>query len=231
WDSLMAGKVLMRRYDILSQQLAETVAEQLKNKPESCLGLPTGRSPQGCYKLLGQWSQAGKVDWSRASCFALDDYMEADESISFQTFLETHLYKFTNLTAGQKHNPRDVDDYDSLIEQHGGLDLTLLGLGTNGHIAFNEPHTPLESFTHCIWLTESTRTANKSYFPENVTIPHRAISMGIRTILNSKRIILVVSGKNKKQALEKSLCGTPAPAVPASFLCLHPNLTVIKDFE
>lgn len=227
----MAGKVLTERYETLSRQIAQTVADQLKAKPTSCFGLPTGQSPKGCYKLLGAWSKALELNWEKASCFALDDYLEAEESITFQTFLEDNLYCHTNLSGDRRFNPRFVDDYDDLIASRGGLDLTLLGIGANGHIAFNEPGTPLESWTHCIWLTESTRDSNKRYFGSNVTVPHRGITMGIRTILESKSLILVASGNNKKRALERALAGPVDPSIPASFLSLHPNVTVLKDFN
>jgi glucosamine-6-phosphate deaminase len=219
------------RYQLFSEEIAEIVAAQLQSKPDSALGLPTGNSPLGCYRLLSKWSQEGNVDWSQARCFALDDYLDSDEQITFQHFLETNLYQFTNLKNENKFNPRLVDNYDLLIEQSGGLDLTLLGIGTNGHIAFNEPGTPLESWTHTVLLTESTRRANQSYFSQTTSVPYTAITMGIRTILASKKLILIVSGENKRDILERALLEEINPNIPASYLSLHPHVTVMTDFD
>jgi glucosamine-6-phosphate deaminase len=215
----------------LSRQAAEAIVEQLKEKPGSCLALPTGRSPVDCYELLANWSQQKRIDWSKAKCFALDDYLDVDESISFQTFLEMHLYRHTNLPANHRYNPRFTDNYDQLVEQCGGLDLTILGLGNNGHIAFNEPLTPQLSFTHCIWLTTSTRVANQYYFEEAPVVPLRGITMGIATILASRKIILLASGEHKRDILEKAISGKIDINLPASLLTIHPNLTILTDFE
>ncbi len=223
--------VIVEKYEALSEEIADVVAAQIRSKPNSCFGLPTGNSPLGCYKFLGDWSKQKKIDWSQTKCFALDEYVDADESITFQHFLQTNLYQYTNLQDQNKFNPSACDDYDSLIAAHGGLDLTILGLGANGHIAFNEPGTPLESWTHSIWLTESTRKANQSYFAATTTVPYRAVTMGIRTILNSRKLILIASGAHKKDILEQALLGAVDPNIPASYLSLHPHVTVLTDFE
>lgn len=218
-------------YETLSQEVALLVEEQLKQKPNSCLALPTGRSPLGCYKLLALWSQEKRMSWSQARCFALDDYLDVDESVSFQNFLETHLYRYTNLPVDQRYNPLFTDDYDEWIEKCGGLDLTILGLGNNGHIAFNEPFTPRLSWTHGKWLTKDTRVANQYYFEGVQAVPFRAITMGISTILSSRKIILIVHGKHKRDILEKATSGIVNSSVPASFLTLHPHLTILTDFQ
>ncbi len=223
--------VIVEKYEALSEEIAEVVVAQIRTKPDSCFGLPTGNSPLGCYKLLADWSRQKKIDWSQTRCFALDEYVGADESITFQHFLQTNLYQYTNVPEPQKFNPSAFDDYDALIESKGGLDLTILGLGANGHIAFNEPGTPLESWTHSIWLTESTRKANQSYFAAGTTVPYRAVTMGIKTILNSRKLILIASGAHKKEILEKALLGAVDPNIPASYLSLHPHVTVLTDFE
>jgi glucosamine-6-phosphate deaminase len=222
-------------YQEFSFAVAQEIQKQIKEKPDSKLALPTGHSPRGCYDLLGRVSQKGEIDWRKAKCFALDDYLDANEADSFQNFLQTHLYKFTNLPAQSCLNPRFYDNYDQLITDTGGIDLCLLGLGTNGHIAFNEPSTSARSWTHCVFLTESTRRANKNDFcppdgEECKVVPERAITMGITTILASKRIILAVSGEHKKPVLLKALQGTVDPMVPASYLTTHKNLLVITDF-
>ncbi len=226
----MAQK-LTTLYEMLSLEMAEAIAKQLRSKPDSNIGLPTGASPLGGYKLLSQWSIEKRLDWTQARCFALDDYLDADEDESFEYYLEENLYKSTNLPSDHKFNPRRTDDYDSIIKGFGGLDLTILGLGQNGHIAFNEPGTPRTSWTHCTWLAESTRKANQTYFGPEEEVPRRALTMGIETILASRKIILIASGKQKHATLERALLGTVDVNVPASFLSLHQDVTVISDFE
>jgi len=229
--------------------VAKQVQDQIKNKTDSHLALPAGHSPRGYYRLLAQASQFNEIDWRQVLCFALDDYLDIEEAQSFQSFLENHLYRFTNLPANAKFNPRFCDNYDQLIAEQGGIDLCLLGLGTNGHIAFNEPPTPPTSWTHSVFLTNSTREANKDAFVSGnfpriqagivsgdishgslEAVPRRAVSMGIATILASKRIILAVSGEHKKEALKRALYEKPDTDCPASFLTAHSNLLVITDF-
>lgn len=211
--------------------MADIVAAQLRRKPDSCLGLPTGRSPLGGYRLLSQWSQAGKLDWSKASAFALDEYLNTQEEETFAHYLEENLFKFTNLPKDKRFNPAVVDNYDALISEYGGFDLTILGIGTNGHIAFNEPGTPKASWTHCLWLSESTRAAIGPGFKEAAAVPSRGISIGIETILSSRKIILLASGKNKQAVLERALSEPLNVDLPVSFLALHTDVTVFSDFE
>jgi glucosamine-6-phosphate deaminase len=218
-------------YQTLSLDMATAIAKQLKEKPDSNLGLPTGASPLGAYQLLSQWSKENQLDWSQCRCFALDEYLEADLEETFAYYLQHNLYQNTNLPAKNKFNPAKNDNYDSLIESFGGLDLTILGIGRNGHIAFNEPGTPQHSFTHCTFLAESTRKANQTFFAEGEKVPKKAVTMGIETILNSKRIVLIASGKQKKEILEKALQGDIDINIPASFLSLHEHVTVLSDFE
>lgn len=215
----------------VSLKAAEAIARLLTDKPNAAIGLPTGRTPLGCYKLLAEWSKSGKLDWSRAKCFALDDYLDAQESKSFAHYLEENLYKHTNLPSQSKFNPRFCDDYDALIADVGGLDLTLVGIGHNGHVAFNEPGTPLSSWTHCLLLTESTRTANSSFFGTLDQTPRRAITMGISTILASRQIILLASGMDKQKIMHSAFYGAIGTDVPASFLQNHFNVNVITDFD
>ncbi len=218
-------------YDAMSLNVAEAIARQLKVKPDSNFGLPTGRSPVGCYQILSQWSQSGTLDWSRTKCFALDDYIDVDEKQSFHYFLESNLYQKTNLKEEHRFSPKYFDNYDQVIAEQGGLDLCVLGLGTNGHIAFNEPGTPQLSWTHCHWLTQSTREANAGAFGTVEKVPTRAITIGIETILASRSIILIASGEKKRTALTKALSGEVTAQIPASFLALHPQVTVFRDFE
>lgn len=217
-------------YEELSLKAAEIIAEQLRTKPDSCLGLPSGRSPLGCYRVLSEWAAEGKIAWSAARCYALDDYLDAQETKTFAFFLHENLYKHVKLPVNRRFNPRFIDDYDGLIETAGGLDLTMIGIGRNGHIAFNEPGTPRHSWTHSVWLEESTRRQNAPGFGSIEQVPRRAVTMGLETIMSSRRLILIVSGQHKKEILERALTGKPTPEVPASFLQEHKALTVLADF-
>jgi glucosamine-6-phosphate deaminase len=214
----------------LSERVAAVVREQLEAKPDSRLGLPTGRTPTAAYRILSDWSDEGELDWSQVTAFGLDEYCDVDESVSFRGYLEQNLYRHINLPKNSRFNPILTDDYDGLIADKGGLDLTLLGIGTNGHIAFNEPGTPLNSWTHIVLLTESTRAANAEFF-KNHLIPTRAVTMGIRTILNSKKIVLIATGKKKQDIVTQALRGPVTEEVPASFLQLHDNVMVLTDFD
>jgi glucosamine-6-phosphate deaminase len=218
-------------YATLNLRVAEAVKEQLQRKPESVFGLPTGRTPTGVYRLLSRWSKEGELDWSKARCFGLDEYYDADESETFRRYLETNLYRNVNLQPQSRFNPIFVDNYDAAIAEQGGLDLTILGIGKNGHIAFNEPGTPLHSWTHCVYLTDSTRQANAEFFKRTPEVPRNAITMGVQTILSSRKIILMASGKQKKGILERALRGPITEELPASFLQLHANVVVMTDFE
>jgi glucosamine-6-phosphate deaminase len=218
-------------YQSISEQTALAIKELLQAKPNCCLGLPSGHTPLLTYKILSTWSQEGKIDWSQARCFALDDYLETEARHTFQAFLEENLYCYTNVAGQHKFNPSRVDDYDGLIASQGGLDLTILGIGNNGHVAFNEPGINPQSWTHCTWLAESTRIANEGTFGGIDKTPRRGITMGLKTIMASKQIILLASGEKKKIIVERAFSGTVTNQVPASLLQAHEALKVWTDFS
>ena len=217
-------------FQTLSKIVAKIVSDLITDKPDACLGLPTGRTPLACYEYLAESSRQGEIDWRNINCFGLDDYVDADEKHSFRQFLKEKLYVHTNVTEKRLFNPIFCDNYDEQIAGCGGLDLCILGLGRNGHIAFNEPGTPLASWTHSVVLSESTRQANSEFFAGG-TIPTRAVTMGISTIISSRRIILMVTGGAKKDILAKAMHGPITSDVPASFLQLHNNVMVLADFD
>ncbi|MBX9722872.1 MAG: glucosamine-6-phosphate deaminase [Candidatus Obscuribacterales bacterium] len=217
-------------YQALSKVVAEVVVDLVKEKPDACIGFPTGRTPRRCYEILSERSQQGAVDWKDVRCFGLDEYVDADEQHSFRTILNNWFYQNINVSKSNLFNPLFQDDYDACIKDKGGLDLCILGLGQNGHIAFNEPGTPLSSWTHSVWLSESTRAANAEFF-QGGTIPTRAVTMGLSTILASRRIILIVSGVGKKDILTRAMRGKISSEVPASYLQNHDNVMVLADFE
>jgi glucosamine-6-phosphate deaminase len=232
FESGVADRVkVVKSYEALSQLTAEHIANLLKANPQGRFGLPTGSTPKRCYEILAEWSRNGQLSWSKAKCFALDDYIEVEERFSFQYYLESNLYRFTDLPQEARFNPRQVDNYDQLILDQGGLDFCLLGIGENGHIAFNEPPTPRESWTHCVWLSEETKRANRKSFEDDSTVPTRAITMGVSTLLSSGSVVLIASGKNKRKALHRALTEPPGKDLPASFLTTHANLHVIADFD
>ena len=218
-------------FQAMSLRVAEIIASQLRAKPASCLGLPTGRTPLGCYQILSGWSESGQLDWSKVKCFALDEYLDSDDSRSFGTYLQDNLYRHTNLPPESRFNPRFVDDYDALIAASGGLDLAVVGIGRNGHIAFNEPGTPRQSWTHSAWLTDSTRAANAAWFGSIETVPRIAVTMGIATLLSSAEIVLIASGEHKRGILTRASSGPASAGLPASFLWEHSSLRVFTDFQ
>ncbi|MBX9688727.1 MAG: glucosamine-6-phosphate deaminase [Candidatus Obscuribacterales bacterium] len=217
-------------FQTLSKIVAKLVADLIREKPNACIGFPTGRTPRLCYEFLSESSRNGEIDWSGVRCFGLDEYVDAEEKHSFRHFLEENLYSHTNLKAENLYNPLFVDDYDRAIADAGGLDLCILGLGLNGHIAFNEPGTPLQSWTHSVLLTESTRQANAEFF-QGGRIPSRAVTMGLSTLLASRKIILMVTGAAKKEILSRAMRAKISSEVPASFLQDHPELMVLADFD
>jgi glucosamine-6-phosphate deaminase len=227
----MKRQEAMSDYEKLSERVAEAIARQIKVKRDSCLGLPTGHSPLGVYRYLAKWSEEGQIDWSAVRCFALDDYLGTDERNSFHYYLEKNLYSHTNLVPGNKFNPCMTDNYDELIRQSGGLDLTILGIGSNGHIAFNEPGTCARSWTHCMWLNQSTRIANQDSFGQLEAVPTRGLTMGLATIMESRWVILMASGEKKKAIIERAFQGPVTVEVPASLLKRHPKTDVWTDFS
>jgi glucosamine-6-phosphate deaminase len=215
----------------LGRLTANLIARELTRNPRTRIALPAGNTPKRTYEILTRWFAEGRLSWREAQCFALDEYLDVEYPYSFQNFLETHLYQFTDLPATSRFNPISSDNYDGLIAERGGLDFCLLGIGENGHIAFNEPPTILESWTHCVWLAEQSKQASRNYFADSVVLPQRAVTVGISTILASRQLVLIASGKNKRPALQRALYDKPTPDLPASFLTTHKNFYVIADFE
>ncbi|MGD9680378.1 MAG: glucosamine-6-phosphate deaminase [Candidatus Obscuribacterales bacterium] len=218
--------------EIIASRVAGLIAAEVASNPSICLGLPTGRTPAKMYAELVKLSRQNNLDWSRVCGFALDEYLDVDETQSFSHYLSVNLYDGVGLPAANRFNPSESgDDYDALIAARGGLDITILGIGLNGHIAFNEPGTPAESWTHSIVLTPSTIDANRELFKGAGRIPTRAVTMGISTILGSRRIILMAFGEKKRSILDQALTGPISPEIPASFLQQHDSLQVFTDFE
>ena len=205
--------------------IASNIRDLIKTHTTSVLGLATGSTPIGIYQEL---SKMRDTNFSDAFTFNLDEYVGLNgwHPQSYNHFMYEHL--FANLTFKKRYFPsvNGVALYDDLIDAYGGIDIQILGIGTNGHIGFNEPNTPRDSKTHVVDLTENTIKDNSRFFDSIDEVPSQAITMGIETIMNTKRIYLVAQGKHKKDILEKAIYGDITPEVPASFLQEHDNLKV-----
>ena len=231
--------IYCKDYDDMSHKAANLISAQILIKPHSVLGLATGGTMLGIYQELSLRYEDGDIDFSHAYSVNLDEYvgLSPSDPNSYAFYMKTNLFDQVNLPAGQRHLPQGMTPYieeecrryDRLIEDLGGIDMQLLGLGNNGHIGFNEPHSAFEQQTHCVTLSESTRKANARFFSSLKQVPEQAITMGIGTIMGAKRIVLCVSGSSKASILRQVLFGPITPAVPGSVLQLHPQLTVVAD--
>lgn len=220
---------MTEKKDELSAIAAGKIAAIIREKKTVNLGLPTGKTPLLMYQHLIRLTKQDGLDWSSVQCFALDEYLHPSKEHSFQTYLETNLYDHVGVPKANQHNPAMTDNYDQLITEHGGLDLTILGIGLNGHIAFNEPGTPRLSFTQCIWLQETSRKALSSTFGSLEATPKTAVTMGISTILSSQSIVMLAFGLDKKEIVERAFGNGVNPEIPASFLKLHNTVSVLTD--
>lgn len=226
-------------YEKMSRKAAQMVASQVVLKPESVLGLATGGTVLGMYRHLIRMNQEDDVDFSRVTSFNLDEYfpIEATNTNSYAYFMQENFFGHVNIPAEHVHIPdctaSDVhaacQRYEEQILEAGGVDLQVLGIGRNGHIGFNEPDLTFEAGTHQVTLDEQTILDNARYFPSAEDVPRQAISMGIKTIMKARRIVLLASGSEKSDAVHRMIYGKITPALPASVLQLHPDVTLVVD--
>ncbi|MDD3839442.1 MAG: glucosamine-6-phosphate deaminase [Clostridia bacterium] len=231
--------VIEQDYQKMSDRAAAIIARQVICKPDSVLGFATGSTPVGTYNKLAHMNKEGLVDFSKVTTFNLDEYAGLDENDqnSYRYFMNQNLFDHINIDKENTHVPKgNLDNlnevcaqYEQAIANSGGIDLQLLGIGHNGHIGFNEPGASLDSLTHVVDLSSRTIEANARFFESAEKVPRQAISMGIKTIMKSKQIILLCSGKDKSDAIYEALFGDITQQVPASILQLHPNITFIID--
>ena len=224
-------------YEKLSSQAANIISAQVILKPDSVLGLATGSSPLGTYKQLIKWYEIGDIDFSNVTTVNLDEYVGLDgkNEQSYRYFMNKNFFEHINIDLGNTFVPNgcavdlesDGRRYDEHIAVLGGIDLQLLGIGLDGHIGFNEPDKYFVKSTHVVDLHESTIKANSRFFENEDEVPKRAITMGMVSIMQAKKILLIASGKEKRDILEKAFYGPITPEIPASILQLHPDITVI----
>jgi glucosamine-6-phosphate deaminase len=228
-----------KNYQEMSRQAANLISAQVILKPDSVLGLATGSTPIGTYDQLVEWYKKGDIDFSEVSTVNLDEYkgLTRDNNQSYYYFMHKHFFDRVNIHPEKTHIPngtaedgnKECKRYEEEIRMLGGIDMQLLGLGHNGHIGFNEPSDYFATITHCVDLQPSTIEANKRFFPTIDDVPKQAYTMGIGTILQAKKILLVVSGEDKADAVKNALFGLVTPHVPASVLQIHPDVTVVAD--
>lgn len=225
-------------YEEMSAFIAKEFADTINAKKDCVLGLATGSTPVGAYEKLAEMYNEGKVDFSKVTTFNLDEYygLSPDNDQSYRYFMEKHLFSKVNVKKENINIPsglaEDVEkhcaEYDAKIESMGGIDLQILGIGENGHIAFNEPDDKLYSGTHLTGLTQSTIDANSRFFEKKEDVPTKALTMGLGSILKAKKIIIAANGKNKKAAVDAVKSGMIDTKCPASLLNVHPDVTFVK---
>ncbi|HHW56085.1 MAG TPA: glucosamine-6-phosphate deaminase [Clostridia bacterium] len=228
-------------YDEMSKRAAEIVKKQIKEKPDTILGLATGSTPLGMYKYLIEMYKKGEIDFSNVVTFNLDEYigLSPDHPQSYHYFMYENFFNHINIKKQNIYIPNGVAEdleeeckrYEEEIEKAGGIDLQILGIGVNGHIGFNEPDESIDTKTHVVALTEETIDANKRFFKSADEVPRKAITMGLGSIMKAKKIILLASGKNKAKAIKETIKGKLTTNVPSTVLALHPDVTIIIDKE
>lgn len=227
-------------YDALSKRAASILIEEISKKEDIILGLATGSTPIGTYKELIRAHKEDGLDFSKVKTFNLDEYIGLDgcHPNSYRYFMDEHLFNHINIDKSNTHVPdgkaEDLEayckEYDRLIEESGGIDVQILGIGSNGHIAFNEPAEELSLGTTVVRLKESTIRDNARFFNSIEEVPKTAISMGIGSIMKARKIILLASGKNKAEIMAKLLKNDVVTTqIPASLLKLHHDVTIIVD--
>lgn len=228
-----------KNYDEMSRKAAAIIAAQVIHKPNCVLGLATGGTPVGTYKNLVEWYKSGDLDFSEVSTVNLDEYrgLPREHRESYWSFMHRNLFDHVNIPQDRINLPdgtnMDADAeckrYDAVIASMGGVDLQLLGIGHDGHIGFNEPCSEFPKMTHEVQLTEMTREANKRFFDSIDEVPTAAFTMGIGTVMAAKKIVMVITGADKAEILNKVFFGPVTPEVPGSILQFHPDVTLICD--
>lgn len=229
--------IIKENAEEVSTEAAALFCRQLKQKPESVLGLATGSTPLGLYQRLVALAQAGKVDFSRATTFNLDEYvgLPGSHPQSYAAYMQANLFK--HLAVARWHIPdgmapdipKHCAEYEAAIREAGGIDLQLLGLGSDGHIGFNEPGSSLGSRTRLKTLTARTVADNAAHFASPAEVPRHVVTMGVGTILDARHCVVLALGQGKAHAVAAMVEGPVTAMVPASVLQMHPVCTLIVD--
>jgi len=233
--------VICRTYDALSRKAAAVVADMVRAKPKAVLGFATGSSPLGLYKELIRLHKEEGLDFSKVTTFNLDEYvgLAPDHPQSYWHFMHENLFNHINVPKKKVHVPSGTSknhaafcaQYEKWIQEAGGIDVQILGIGSDGHIAFNEPGSSLGSRTRVVTLTEQTIDDNARFFVKRDDVPRHAISMGVGTVLEARKLVMVASGRNKAPALAAAIEGPVTCMITASALQLHPDPIVFADEE
>lgn len=231
--------IVAENYEAMSRQAANILSSVVCMKPDCVLGLATGSTPIGTYQELIKRYQEGDLDFSKVKTVNLDEYvgLEPTHDQSYRYFMQTQLFDHVNIDVANTNVPggmaQDVEAecrrYDEIIASMGGIDIQVLGMGHNGHIGFNEPAEDFPKGTHQVDLAESTIEANARFFENRDMVPRKAVTMGIGSIMQARRILVVVSGEGKADIVEKAFRGPVTPQVPASILQLHPDVILVGD--
>ena len=231
-------KVIIDTPEGIAKQAAAIYKDILDAKPNAVLGFATGSTPLDLYAELVKMCDAGEISFKDVTTFNLDEYvgLEPTHDQSYRYFMDTNLFTKIDLDPARVHIPSGIDTsadalagYDEAIAEAGGVDMQLLGIGCNGHIGFNEPGTPLESLTHVVELTQNTREVNARFFESLDDVPTHAATMGIKTVMNARKLLLIALGESKADAIRATVEGPVTADCPASVLQLHPDAVVFCD--
>lgn len=231
--------IKVKDYDEMSDKACELISDRLNSSEKTVLGLATGSTPEGLYKRLIEQYKTNKISFKNVTSFNLDEYigLDADHPNSYHYFMGEKLFNHVDIASDKAQLPNGVaedlnkecKDFEQLIKAAGGIDLQLLGLGTNGHIGFNEPGSKFDGRTAIVDLAQETLDANARFFDAVEDIPTQAVTMGIGSIMKGKEILLLVSGESKAEALASVINGEITEDFPASILQSHDNVTIIAD--
>lgn len=231
--------IVCENYELLSKKAAQIVGSQMILEPKSVLGLATGSTPVGMYKNLIKMYEEGLIDFSKIKTFNLDEYykLPINNNQSYHYFMDENLFNHINIDKNNIHIPNGMADdiesecilYDKMIDENGGIDIQILGIGNNAHIGFNEPTINFNKGTHVVTLDDSTREANARFFNSLDEVPTKAITMGTGSIFKSRKILLLASGKSKAEAIYNTVHGKVTPEVPSSILQFHKDVIIILD--
>ncbi|MBB6214384.1 glucosamine-6-phosphate deaminase [Anaerosolibacter carboniphilus] len=231
--------IIAKDYKEMGKKAANMIASQIILKPESVVGFATGETPVGMYKELVNLYKLGSLETGKITTFNLDEYygLSQDNPQSYAYYMHENLFKHIHIESSRIHLPDGMSTdieiecarYEEKIYKAGGIDLQVLGIGRNGHIGFNEPDVKFEARTHMVELDQDTIAANARFFPSMKEVPKQAISMGIKTIMGARKILLLAAGIEKASAIYDAIYGKITPELPASILQLHPDVTMILE--